>query len=92
MHPLASELAPLMDRNVDLLHEVVARWVVVEDDPAERARYRAFGSELGAMQRRIQARATPPTHEEIEIALAALLVLAGRRVGIGPKPPSVSSS
>jgi hypothetical protein len=87
-HPLASALAPLMDCDVGQLHALVAQWVVVEPDPDERARYRAFGSELRAMQRRIQARAKPPTQEEIEIALSALLVLAGRRAGIGPMRPS----
>jgi hypothetical protein len=87
-HPLASALAPLMNRDVEHLHELVARWVVGEPDPDERARYRAFGSELRAMQRRIQAREIPPTQEEIEIALSALLVLAGRRAGSGPMRPS----
>jgi hypothetical protein len=86
-HPLASALAKIIDRDVEQLHEVVARWVVVESDPEERARYRAFGSELSAVKRRIKARETPPTQEEIEIALAALLVLAGRRAGVGPKAP-----
>ncbi len=84
-HPLATELAPLMHQDVDALHTVVARWVVAERDSEERARYRAFGGELSALKRRIEARSTPPTHEEIEIALTALLVLAGRRAGVASK-------
>ena len=91
-HPLATELAPLIDRDLMMLHEVVARWVVAERDADERARYRAFGSELSAVKRRIEARSVPPTREEIEIALTALLVLAGRRAGVAPKPPPVTAS
>lgn len=86
-HPLANELAPLIDRDLAMLHEVVARWVVEERDAGERARYRAFGSELSAVKRRIEARSVPPTREEIEIALTALLVLAGRRAGVVSKAP-----
>jgi hypothetical protein len=77
-HPLASHLAPIMDRDVDELREIVARWVVSESSESERARYRRFGAELRAMQARIFARATPPSEEEVEIALAALLAIAGR--------------
>ena len=35
--------------------------------------------DLRGLKRRIAARSTPPTEEEIEIALSVLLVLAGRR-------------
>lgn len=90
-HPLATELAPLIGLDVASLHEVVARWVIAERDTEERARYRAFGAELSGLKRRIEARPTPPTHEEIEIALTALLVLAGRRAGVAPKPPHAES-
>lgn len=69
-----------MNRNLDELHAIVAEWVVGERDDLERARYRVFGSELGAVQRRISARSSPPTNEEIEIALTAVLALSGRRV------------
>jgi hypothetical protein len=85
-HPLANELAPLMDREVGELHEIVARWVLAEQDGLQRARYRAFGSELRAVKARIQARTEPPTQEEVEIALTALLVLAGRRAGVASQP------
>ena len=79
-HPLAAELAPLMHHELEDLHRVVARWVIEAPDAGQRARYRAFGSELSAMQRRVQQRAEPPTQEEIEIALTALLALVGRRL------------
>jgi hypothetical protein len=79
-HPLASRLAPLMNRDLDELHSIVAEWVLGEADDHERARYRVFGSELSAVKRRISARTSPPTHEEIEIALTAVLALSGRRV------------
>jgi hypothetical protein len=88
-HPLATELAPLINLEVTALHEVVARWIVAEHDLDERARYRAFGSELSGLKRRIEARTTPPSREEIEIALTALLVLAGRRAGVAPKSARV---
>jgi hypothetical protein len=78
-HPLASRLAPIISRDLNELHAIVAEWVVGESDAKERARYRVFGSELRAVQRRISARSLPPTHEEIEIALTAVLALAGRR-------------
>ncbi len=76
-HPLASRLAKIIDRDVEHLHSVVARWVLEEPDALERARYRRFGSELSAVKRRIRARPVPPSEEEIEIALTALLVLSG---------------
>jgi hypothetical protein len=68
-----------MDRDIEELHAIVAQWVVEANDELERARYRVFGSELGAVQRRISARSSPPSREEIEIALTAVLALSGRR-------------
>lgn len=79
-HPLAQRLAPLMDQDLDSLRAIVAQWVIEAPSELERARYRLFGAELGAVQRRIQARATPPTQEEIEIALLAVLAITGRQV------------
>lgn len=79
-HPLAQQLAPLMDQDLDSLRAIVARWVLEAPNDLERARYRLFGAELGAVQRRIQARSTPPTQEEIEIALLAVLAISGRQV------------
>ena len=78
-HPLACHLAPLIDRDVDELRHIVAHWVVSESREEERARYRRFGAELSALKRRIQARPTPPTEEEVEIAITALLALSGPR-------------
>lgn len=78
-HPLATQLAPLMDLNVEELHQIVARWIVNEPSELERARLRAFGSELRKMKARIERRPTPPSEEELEIALTALLALAGRK-------------
>jgi hypothetical protein len=72
-----------MDLEVDDLRSIVARWVLEETDESERARYRYVGAELRAVKARIQRRATPPSEEEIEIALTALLALAGHRVGQG---------
>lgn len=78
-HPLARHLAPIIDHDLEELRFIVARWVVSESCEIERARYRRFGAELSALKRRIEARSTPPTEEEIEIAITALLALAGRR-------------
>jgi hypothetical protein len=77
-HPLASHLAPIIDRDVDELRAIVAEWVVNESSEEERARYRRFGAELRALKARVQARPQPPSEEEIEIALTALLAIAGR--------------
>lgn len=77
-HELARQLAPMMDRDVDELRHIVAQWVVGEHNERERARYRRFGAELRVLKARIAARPTPPTEEELEIAITALLVLAGR--------------
>lgn len=82
-HPLASRLAPLMHRNLEELHNIVAEWVVREPSEQERARYRTFGSELRKVQVRISARPSPPSEEDIEVALTALLALSGRRL---PRP------
>jgi hypothetical protein len=78
MHPLAAHLAPLIHQDVEQLRTIVAEWVVKAANPGERARYRRFGAELSALKRRIAARREPPSEEEIEIALTALLALAGR--------------
>ena len=68
----------MMNREVEDLHRVVAEWVIRERSERERARYRLFGAELRAVKARIQARPAPPTQEEVEIALTALLAIAGR--------------
>lgn len=81
-HPLARTLAPLIELEVEDLRAIVARWVLAESDERERARYRRFGAELRALKARVEARKTPPTEEEIEIALTALLVLSGRRAQV----------
>lgn len=78
MHPLASHLAPLIDEDLDRLRTIVAEWVVNASTLEERACYRRFGVELSALKRRIAARSEPPSEEEVEIALTALLALAGR--------------
>ena len=78
-HPLATHLAPLMDQDVDDLRAIVAHWVVNESNEIERYRYRRFGAELRAVKDRIAARPQPPSEEELEIALTALLALSGRR-------------
>lgn len=78
-HPLASRLAPLMGSDLGALRAIVAEWVVETPCEKQRAILRAFGSELGAVQRRIRNRPVPPTCEEIEIALTAVLALASRR-------------
>lgn len=78
-HPLVSLLAPMMNGDLAVLHREVARWVLDSPNEAERNALRFFGAELGAVQRRIQRRAEPPTEEEIEIALTAVLALVHRR-------------
>jgi hypothetical protein len=83
-HPLACQLAPLMDRELEDLHRIVARWVIDAKSEAERARYRYFGSGLRELKHRIAVRTCPPTQEEMEIALTVLLLLAGRRAGAAP--------
>ncbi len=61
------------------MHREVARWVLESPSEAEKNALRFFGAELGAVQRRIQRRMEPPTEEEIEIALTAVLALVHRR-------------
>lgn len=77
-HPLAAHLAPIIDEDLERLRTIVAEWVVNAPTLEERARYRHFGVELSALKRRIAARSKPPSEEEVEIALTALLALAGR--------------
>lgn len=78
-HPLVSRLAPMMDGDLQSLHQIVAQWVLSSPSDSERAALRYFGAELGAVQRRIQLRQEPPTAEEIEIALTAVFALVKRR-------------
>ncbi len=78
-HPLVSALAPMMDGELDRLHRIVAEWVLQSETEGERATLRYFGAELGAVQRRIRLRSEPPTAEEIEIALTAVLALVQRK-------------
>lgn len=77
-HPLATHLAPIIYEDLDRLRTIVAEWVVNATTPEERALYRKFGVELSALKRRIAARTQPPSEEEVEIAITALLALAGR--------------
>jgi len=60
------------------LHAIVASYVIGTQSEQERAVLRHFGSELGAVKRRIQRRAQEPTQEEIEIALTAVYALSRR--------------
>lgn len=86
MHPLVSRLAPLMNGDLSVLHQEVARWVLESPTEAERNALRYFGAELGAVQRRIRRRVEPPTEEEIEIALTAVLALVHRRASSEHRP------
>jgi hypothetical protein len=86
MHPLVSRLAPLMNEDLSILHQEVARWVLESPTEAERNALRYFGAELGAVQRRIRRRVEPPTEEEIEIALTAVLALVHRRASSEERP------
>lgn len=79
-HPLVSRIAKMMDGDLSKAHLLVAEWVLSSPSDAERAAFRYFGAELGAVQRRIRLRHAPPTAEEIEIALTAVLALVNRRV------------
>lgn len=88
-HPLVTRLAPMMDGDLGQLRAIVAEWVLCTECEKQRAALRAFGSELGAVQRRIRNRPVPPTCEEIEIALTAVLALAGRRTQTPPMPPGL---
>lgn len=87
MHPLASRLAPLMGGDLNPVRSIVAEWVLSTKCEEQRAALRAFGSELGAVQRRIRNRAVPPTCEEVEIALTAVLALATKRTRSEPPAP-----
>lgn len=78
-HPIVSRLVPMMGGDLVPLHRMVAECVLNSPCDIERAALRTFGAELGAVQRRIQLRPEPPTEEEIEIALTAVLALANRK-------------
>jgi nucleoid DNA-binding protein len=84
-HPLASRLAPLMQSDLETLRSIVAECVVDTACAEERAALRAFGCELGAVQRRIRNRSIPPTREEVEIALTAVLALVTKRTQTEPE-------
>lgn len=70
----------MMDGELDHLHRIVAEWVMQSQTERERIALRYFGAELGAVQRRIRLRQEPPSSEEIEIALTAVLALVDRKV------------
>jgi hypothetical protein len=76
-----------MDGELSILHREVARWVLESPSQAEKNALRYFGAELGAVQRRIRRRMEPPTEEEVEIALTAVLALVHRRAE-SEHPPS----
>lgn len=79
-HPLVSSIVDLMHGDLENVHRVVAQWVLSSPCDAEKAKLRYFGAELGAVQRRMKCRQAPPTREEVEIALTAVLALVSRRV------------
>lgn len=74
-------LSTQMDRDIDSLWAIVAGYVLRTSCEQERAVLRHFGAELAAVQRRIQKRPVPPSEEEIEIALTAVLALSRRACG-----------
>lgn len=76
----------MMYGELELLHRIVAEWVLHSPTPQERAALRTFGGELGAVQRRMRRRTEPPTEEEIEIALTAVLALVHRRTEVEQRP------
>jgi len=80
-HPIVSRIVPLMSGDLSVLHQEVARWVLESPREEEKNAIRYFGAELGAVQRRIRRRVEPPTDEEVEIALTAVLALVQRRAG-----------
>jgi DNA topoisomerase IB len=82
-HPLVSAIAPMMNGELDHLHRIVAQWVMQSETEKERAVLRYFGAELGAVQRRIRLRTEPPSEEEIEIALTAVMALVHRKARAG---------
>jgi hypothetical protein len=71
-------LSANMAGDLNQLHAIVATYVVGTESEQERAVLRKFGSELGAVQRRIARRPQEPTQEEIEIALTAVYALSRR--------------
>lgn len=71
-------LSANMGGDLDRLHAIVATYVIGASTEQERAVLRHFGSELGAVQRRIARRPEEPTQEEIEIALTAVYALSRR--------------
>jgi hypothetical protein len=85
-HPLVSVLSGQMDKDVGSLHAIVAEWVLRARSEEERATLRFFGAELGAVQRRIHRRSEPPSEEEIQVALTAVLALMTRRVAEEIRP------
>jgi hypothetical protein len=85
-HPLVSRLAPMMNGELSVLHLMVAESMLECPSEDERNALRCFGAELGAIQRRIRRRPAPPTAEEIEIALTAVLALVHRRTETGHRP------
>ena len=56
----------------------VAEWILDCPDERDRLLYRSFGTELGAVQRRMKLRSKPPSLEEVEIALTCVLALLRR--------------
>jgi hypothetical protein len=75
-----------MDSEVEVLHNIVAEWILRCECERERQVLRGFGAELGAVQRRIRCRQQPPTSEEIEIALTCVMALVGRKVSAAERP------
>ncbi|OQX67253.1 MAG: hypothetical protein B6A08_16195 [Sorangiineae bacterium NIC37A_2] len=71
-------LSTQMDRDIDSLWTIVAGYVLNAGCEQERAVLRHFGTELAAVKRRIERRPVPPSEEEIEIALTAVLALSRR--------------
>ncbi|MDX2053936.1 MAG: hypothetical protein SFV15_16155 [Polyangiaceae bacterium] len=85
-HPLATQLATLMDWDLVELRTIVARFVQAESDPAERQRMRLFGARLGAFKRELDQKSRKLTAEELELALTVLLVTSVE----GPEEPGGS--
>ncbi len=79
---MARQLAQLLaSSDLDELKEVVAAWTRTAGDERSRRQYADLGARLLELKAALAQAPTPPTREELELALGMMMKLAAERGG-----------
>lgn len=77
---MATQIAGLLaDSDLEELQEVVRRWVLEAPDAQSRHHYEQFGARLLQLKTQLSTLPTPPSRDDLEMAVDMMLKLAAQR-------------